>query len=68
MTDRVTITDVRRAGFCARGVRTWFLDNGFSREEFKTFLAEGIPKEDLLYRGDHLARVVVDRMESRGEG
>lgn len=40
----VTIGDVRRSGFCARGAKTWSTQNGI---DFKTLLSAGIPAETL---------------------
>lgn len=61
----ITPTDVKNAGLCASGCRRWFIANGFSRAEFRTFVREGLPAEVLMKRGDALARVVVDRTRRR---
>lgn len=60
----VTITDVRKAGFCARGARTWFTKRGF---DFKAFLSNGLPAETLLSTGDAFAAIVVDVARVRTE-
>ena len=58
---RITITDVSRAGYCARGARRWFEAHGI---DFRAFLADGIPAIELLAKGDGLAeRVVAKRLE-----
>lgn len=57
--------DIQLAGMCVRGSRRWFLANGFTRTEFRTFIKEGLPAEVLLARGDALARLVVDRKQKR---
>lgn len=54
--DRITITDVRRAGHCAAGVRVWFEGHGL---DFRTFLKDGISVEDLLSMKDGVADEVV---------
>lgn len=49
MIERVTITDVRRAGYCVRGVRRWCEVKGI---DFRKFLAEGMPVEEFKSLGD----------------
>lgn len=68
MTGVITITDVRLAGICVRGCRQWFRDHGFSESEFRTFLAQGLPVDELMRRGDGLVSVVLDRKEERAHG
>jgi len=58
----VTITDCRRAGFCARGSRRWFEDRGF---DFRAFCREGIEAEVLWATGDAYARAVVRHVAAR---
>ncbi len=58
---RVTVTDIQKAGFCVRGARRWFNDNGWSDRQFRDFLKNGMPEEEFLANGDYLARLVVDR-------
>lgn len=61
---RITITDVTRAGFCARGARRWFEANGI---DFRTFVRDGIAAADLMAVGDALAeRVVAGRLGRSG--
>lgn len=62
---RITISDVRRAGYCPSGARRWFEANGF---DFRAFVKGGVSAADLTATGDALAaRVVTKRME-RGRG
>lgn len=42
---KLTVSDVRAAGFCVKGLREWFRDNN-AEIDFKTFLKEGV---DLSY-------------------
>lgn len=65
MSDRITITDIRKAGFCVSGTKDWFLTNGWTKDEFRAFLKAGIPRDEFINRGDHLAQVVVDRKRER---
>jgi hypothetical protein len=53
----ITITDVRRIGYCAYGARRWFRAHGLN---FREFIEHGIPAERLLATGDALAQRVVD--------
>lgn len=60
--DRVTIDDVRRAGYCVSGARAWFR----AREiDFAAFLKDGLPADEFLARGDHLAVDVVEKKIKR---
>lgn len=58
----ITITDVRRAGFCARGAKIWFEGQGF---DFRAFLKDGIGEEAMLATGDARAAQVVERAHAR---
>lgn len=62
---RITITDVSRAGFCARGARRWFETNGI---DFRAFVKDGIAAADLIATGDVLAERVVAGRLGRGHG
>lgn len=53
---RITINDVRRAGHCVQGVRSWFDMHGLN---FQTFLVEGIEETDFLATKDALAEQVI---------
>lgn len=64
MTGRVTITDVRRAGYCVAGARRWFEGYGF---DFRQFVRSGCPVDEFLARSgnDAHARRVIEVMEAR---
>jgi hypothetical protein len=53
---RITVTDARRIGYCARGMKTWARPHGL---DFASFLKNGIPAEDLLATGDAFAERIV---------
>lgn len=59
---RITITDVRRAGHCARGAKDWFARHGM---DFRAFLKEGIDEAEFLEKGDALALQVVNHKRLR---
>jgi hypothetical protein len=40
----ITVTDARRAGYCARGLKSWFEGHGL---DFAAFLKSGIKAADL---------------------
>lgn len=63
----ITITDVRRAGFCVTGAADWFSLHGFTRDEFRQFLREGLSADVLRARGDGLVEVVLTRMGEANE-
>jgi hypothetical protein len=58
----ITMTDVARAGYCARGARRWFEQHGI---DFRSFLKDGIPASELLEKGDGLAVRVVAKARER---
>lgn len=63
---RITMTDCRRCGFCAIGVRRWFEGYGF---DFRAFLANGIDAVTFLATGDGQAHQVVRRkLRDLGDG
>lgn len=62
MDDRVTIDDVRRAGYCVAGARRWFATHEI---DFADFLRNGLPAEEFVARGDELAKQVVDKKFER---
>lgn len=62
MNTRITITDIRAAGHCARGAKAWFERHDL---DFKDFLKNGIEEEELLKSGDALAVRVVDMKRAR---
>lgn len=66
--ERVTVTDVRQAGMCVAGCRRWFQAHGFSDQEFREFLKNGLPADELLRRGDGLVKKVLERKEERRRG
>lgn len=64
MTNRVTMDDVRAAGYCASGVRTWFADKGL---DLRAFVRDGISEDDFLALKDAHADAVV-RLKRQKEG
>lgn len=62
MTERTTISDIRRAGHCVAGAREWFR---LHRLDFRAFLREGIETEKLLATNDQLALDVVNHQRKR---
>lgn len=58
----ITINDIRRAGHCVNGARSWFSLHGL---DFRKFVREGISAETLLATGDQLAFDVVNRRRER---
>lgn len=69
MTDRITIKDIRSAGYCTRGARRWFTDNGL---DFRAFLERnddgsyvGISREEFLATGCPMAIHIVEVKDAR---
>lgn len=54
----ITMTDIRRAGHCARGTKAWFDQHDL---DFRDFLANGITAADLAATGDGIALQVIER-------
>lgn len=61
----ITITDLRRAGYCPGGIRRWFEDQGF---DFREFLTNGIPVEVFLSTRDGQAEEAVRRIREQRRG
>lgn len=59
---RVTISDVRAAGFCVRGARDWFARHGL---DLRAFLQNGIDEQEALETGDALAVAVIKHKRER---
>lgn len=59
---RITITDIREAGHCVSGARTWFA--GYNLD-FRDFIKNGIDAADFLATGDAIAVQIVDRKIQR---
>lgn len=62
---RVTISDVRAAGYCVRGAREWFARHGL---DFRAFLKHGIAEHELLASGDAIAAEVIKQKRERDRG
>lgn len=52
----LTITDCRRAGYCAKGVKQWFEQHGL---DFRDFLKNGTTVEKVRGIGDGLAQRII---------
>ena len=61
----VTITDIRRAGYCASGARRWFEARGY---DFRDVLKNGVSAEALLATGDAMAERSVRFAVERSRG
>lgn len=59
---RVTITDVRAAGFCLSGARRHCADLGL---DFRALVREGLPVADLEQIDDALVRGCLDAARER---
>lgn len=51
-----------KGGFCARGIRQWFLDRNL---DYFDFLRNGIDEEVLLNSGDPMAIAVVEQAHGK---
>jgi hypothetical protein len=47
--DRITITDIARAGYCPSGAKRWFSEQGL---DFRAFLKDGMGVDEFLATGD----------------
>ena len=60
----ITVTDCRRAGHCATGIKQWFDSHDL---DFRDFLKNGIEEEKFLATGDAMAvRVVALKRDAGG--
>lgn len=60
----VRIQDIRDAGFCARGARTWAKQHGY---DFRDFLENGMPVEKMEAFGDHFCMTVAEHVRKKNE-
>jgi hypothetical protein len=60
----ITINDVRAAGLCVNGARTWCARHNL---DFRTFLQDGLDADILLSTGDAMAQRVVSFARHRQE-
>lgn len=60
----ITVSDLRRLGYCVAGQKRWFQANGM---DFTDFLKNGISTDEFLEQGDGLARKAVDRLIAENE-
>lgn len=61
----ITITDIRKAGYCVAGVRQWSATHGIN---FADLIKNGIPADELLAKGDEHAQRVIDSKLERERG
>lgn len=59
---RVTMRDIRAAGMCASGARSWFARYGL---DWCDFVKCGLPDRAILNTGDALGEVVVEKARQR---
>jgi hypothetical protein len=53
----ITVTDIRKQGYCVSGIRSWFATHGL---DFRLLLQQGVESDKLLATNDELARKVVE--------
>jgi hypothetical protein len=53
----ITVTDCRRCGHCARGIKSWFESYGL---DFRDFIKNGIPANKFLATNDAYATGIVE--------
>lgn len=61
----ITIADIRAAGHCVSGAKTWLQGYGF---DWRAFLRDGLPASELLATGGAEAKRVVDLKAEREHG
>lgn len=53
----ITMRDIRKAGMCSRGARSFFIRHGL---DWDLFLKKGVPAQAVWDTGDAMARQVVE--------
>lgn len=56
---RITIQHVRKAGLCARGYVQWARSKGFTRDQIRDHLKNGMPIEEAEALNDPFANRVI---------
>lgn len=66
----ITITDIRRAGFCARGIYDLAKRHGWTREDFQNFIRNGKTVSELKELGEDalLDRVIENKRRASDGG
>jgi len=62
---KVTITDIRKAGYCVSGAKEWFERHNL---DFRDHVKNGTDAEILLATGDALAVRVIELKKAREDG
>lgn len=66
--DRITIQDIRRAGYCTRGARRWYSDNGLdfplSLQKDENGQYVGTPRDQFLGTGCPMAIDIVNKKDA----
>lgn len=65
---RVTMAEISavKPEYCPSGIRRWFYQCGFTHEEFRNFMKNGIDADEFVRRTDWRGADVVERMKQRG--
>lgn len=58
----VTYADMRALGYCSKGAREWFAQNGL---DYRQFVRCGLDAETLLATGDAMAMKTVEQAMKR---
>lgn len=62
----ITVTDIRKQGYCVSGIKKWFAAHALN---FHLFLQQGVESDTLLATGDELARKVVEaKLKAMSDG
>lgn len=63
----ISMTDLRQAGHCARGLRPWFRQHGLDDEFRAVVKGDTIPASKMLATGDPRAIRVVELAKAKRE-
>jgi hypothetical protein len=67
MTHKLTVSDVRKAGFCVKGLKEFYELQGFEKS-FKDFLREGMDLEEMRVHPDPQIKRAVEFADRRIAG
>lgn len=61
----ITVSDLKRLGYCNKGARKWFESVGL---DWNAFVKNGLPADVVLAKGDGMSERLVRVMASELEG
>ena len=62
---KVTVNDMRKAGYCVAGTRAWAIKQGFTPDDWRAFVRNGIDVERLKDMDNALVKKIMEIANAR---